>query len=238
MLQVRLWYSDSRLTFDRYSMMSKDVWHIKVCTNLRKLTCGGTVRRRFDHRKRIWPTKAISRPVITAVSKLTTKGTTSSKASFWRCSYIKAVSTLGIQKHVVFEDSTTGLLSARGTSPKVIVAVDLYGTHQQKLRSNGAHMVIENFTDLAVETIMNYSQKDEIVSLERIIHNSVRKTIARPLIMQVSGRYADLVFIESWLRLSHIQGPCSRSHKQTQGRLHCGRSTCRFGFMPCSCLWS
>lgn len=94
--------------------------------------------------------------------------------------YQKAKEFLKCDKVIIFEDSNTGFLSARGVSPQCIVGINSHGRPEQHLRELGAHLVIGDFRNLSVSFVLGYPIENQIVLLEKKIMNSI------------SGRFPDL----------------------------------------------
>ena len=69
--------------------------------------------------------------------------------------YRKALDRYGIQnkKAIIFEDSNTGLLSANGVSPRVIVGIETIYTAEE-LIANFANITIPNYTGVNIQNII------------------------------------------------------------------------------------
>lgn len=96
--------------------------------------------------------------------------------------YITAASKFEapLSKCIVFEDSKTGLLSAKAASPKLIVGVEsLYSSDDLLL--TGASLSIKNYIDLDVSSIIKH-QHFEVHKLKSYIKQSINLEISDVLI--------------------------------------------------------
>lgn len=87
--------------------------------------------------------------------------------------YQKAKDFFKCEKVIVFEDSGTGLCSARGVSPHCIVGVNSHMKDEGVLRQQGAHIVVSDFSGLLVSDVLSHESEDRVVVLERRIRDSV-----------------------------------------------------------------
>lgn len=80
--------------------------------------------------------------------------------------YIKAIQFFNTNnnKCIIFEDSKTGLLSARMSNPKCIVGIPTYFDHD-KLIKIGADIVIDDFSNINIHNIISFqNNKDSLLT--------------------------------------------------------------------------
>jgi len=91
--------------------------------------------------------------------------------------YIEAMKKYNIpsNKTIIFEDSTSGLLSARLSNPLCIVGITTnYDEHN--LRICGANVIIDNYIDMDIDLLKNYNGLTDVY-IKRLICNSMRLDI-------------------------------------------------------------
>jgi HAD superfamily hydrolase (TIGR01509 family) len=91
--------------------------------------------------------------------------------------YIKACRTFNIptSKSFVFEDSKTGILSGRNTNPKCLIGIQtLYD--ENTLYNLGANIVINNFKNIDITSLLNYVPKLND-NLECYIKNTLKEDV-------------------------------------------------------------
>lgn len=86
--------------------------------------------------------------------------------------YQAAKEQSGFTRVVVFEDSKTGLLSARGISPHCIVGIRTQIQDETVLRQHGAHRVVDNFQGLSPTDLLTHPT-DPVQPWETMIRESV-----------------------------------------------------------------
>lgn len=87
--------------------------------------------------------------------------------------YQKAKNILMCDKVVIFEDSSAGFLSARGVSPRCLVGINSHNRPEHELKELGAHIVIDNFSSLSVSDVAGHQTDNQIILLEKKIHDSI-----------------------------------------------------------------
>jgi HAD superfamily hydrolase (TIGR01509 family) len=81
--------------------------------------------------------------------------------------YKKAIEKYNIanNKCIIFEDSKSGILSAKNTNPKILVGLEtIY--NKEELINNGVNLSIKNFCNLDINTLLNY----KISNIEYLQH--------------------------------------------------------------------
>lgn len=92
--------------------------------------------------------------------------------------YINAINFFNITNKncFIFEDSKSGLLSAKATTPKAIIGLDYYNNNRYNLLQNGANFTINDYYD---ENLLNYildgNYYDINCNLKQYIHNTLIK---------------------------------------------------------------
>jgi len=69
------------------------------------------------------------------------------------------------EKTIIFEDSKTGFLSAKGTTPKCIVGLETNYGHDEIIK-NGANISINNFTEITLDDLLcndNFNHKKKLI---------------------------------------------------------------------------
>ena len=91
--------------------------------------------------------------------------------------YIEAMKKYNIRsdKTIIFEDSNSGLLSARLANPQCIVGITT-NYNEKELRICGANIVIDNFIDLDIDNLKNRNDIT-IVDIKKFIRNSLNLEI-------------------------------------------------------------
>jgi len=86
--------------------------------------------------------------------------------------YIKAIEKYNIpnNKCIIFEDSKTGILSGKGTNPKLIVGIET-NYDKNELENIGVNLSIKNYTNLNIESLIN-NQSNIINYLKNTIKKS------------------------------------------------------------------
>jgi HAD superfamily hydrolase (TIGR01509 family) len=86
--------------------------------------------------------------------------------------YLKACEVLNISndKVIIFEDSKSGLLSAKGIFPKKIIAIDI-GYDSDIYQELGVTHVIKNFEELKVENLLENKTNEDYYKYEKLKNN-------------------------------------------------------------------
>ena len=87
--------------------------------------------------------------------------------------YQKAKEQLKCPKVIVFEDSGTGFLSARGVSPHCLVGINSHGRSEHVLRQYGANLVVNNFLTLSIPEILTHQTEKQLTTLQNRIKESL-----------------------------------------------------------------
>jgi len=92
--------------------------------------------------------------------------------------YLKAIEYFNINnnKCFIFEDSNSGLLSAKGTKPKCIIGIDYFNNNEYMLKKIGANIIINNYDINLYDKLIKYNNnyKNEIDNLKNNIFNSLK----------------------------------------------------------------
>jgi beta-phosphoglucomutase-like phosphatase (HAD superfamily)/GTP:adenosylcobinamide-phosphate guanylyltransferase len=92
--------------------------------------------------------------------------------------YLKAIEYFNTNnnKCFIFEDSNSGLLSAKGSKPKCIVGIDYFNNNAYMLKKNGANIIINNYDINLYDKLIKYNNnyKNEIDNLKNNIYNSLK----------------------------------------------------------------
>lgn len=95
--------------------------------------------------------------------------------------YLRAIDYFNIKKNkcFIFEDSNSGLLSAKGAKPKCIIGIDYFKDNESILKKNGANIVINNYYINLYDTLMEYNNnyEEEINTLKNNIYNSLKNSL-------------------------------------------------------------
>ena len=85
--------------------------------------------------------------------------------------YIKAIEYLGISnsKTIIFEDSTSGILSAKGVFPKCIYGI--VNNNKDYLIEIGTDIQIDNYENLNISDIINFSRND-LSFVKNLVYNN------------------------------------------------------------------
>jgi putative hydrolase of the HAD superfamily len=111
--------------------------------------------------------------------------------------YIKAIKRYNIQnnKSFIFEDSKTGLLSANGVCPKLLIGLEtIYDTNE--LKGFGCDLTIENYMSLSINDLINNENTNIKYLKKLIIQNSIITNIKYILIDEYKlkgGFIADVI---------------------------------------------
>lgn len=120
--------------------------------------------------------------------------------------YQIAKNILKNDKVIVFEDSCTGLLSARSISPKFIVGINTHGCDEKTMKQYGANIVINNFNEINVPFFMNHHIENPTVCLEKKIMESISERFpdldhVMVLSNKLKGGYiADVVRVDLFMK--------------------------------------
>lgn len=95
--------------------------------------------------------------------------------------YLKAIKYFNTtnNKCFIFEDSNSGLLSAKGAKPKCIIGIDYFKTNENMLIKNGANIIINQYDISLYNKLIDYNNKYEIETnnLKNNIYNSLKNTL-------------------------------------------------------------
>lgn len=92
--------------------------------------------------------------------------------------YIKAINFFNIKNnnYYIFEDSKSGLLSAKGTTPKAIIGIDYYNDNFKNLLHNGANIIINDYSDEnIIDYILSFDDFNNNRELKKNIYNLLVK---------------------------------------------------------------
>lgn len=114
--------------------------------------------------------------------------------------YFRAIQKYGIDndKCIIFEDSKTGILSALGINPLLIVGVETIYNNNELIKY-GVDLSIKNFIDLNVDNLINYKTKyrDFITNIKNNIKNNISITNIKDIIIDnqklKGGFIADII---------------------------------------------
>lgn len=94
--------------------------------------------------------------------------------------YLKAIEYFNTNnnKCFIFEDSNSGLLSARGSNPKCIIGIDYFNINEYLLKKNGANIIVNKYDINLYDKLMAYdnNHENEINDLKNNIYNSLKNT--------------------------------------------------------------
>lgn len=95
--------------------------------------------------------------------------------------YLKAINYFNTtnNKCFIFEDSNSGLLSAKGAKPKCIIGIDYFNDNEMTLKKNGANIIINRYSIDLYDKLIEYNNNYEIEinSLKNNILNSLKNTL-------------------------------------------------------------
>ena len=125
--------------------------------------------------------------------------------------YLKAMKFFNIpsNKTFIFEDSQTGLLSAKHSYPKCIIGVDYFGNNEKCMRNNGANIVIPNFScEKLYSNIMEFNNNDNesiINNIRNCLHKSldIKEIICNNMTLK-GGYISDVVCVDVVLTNNQI----------------------------------
>jgi len=93
--------------------------------------------------------------------------------------YLYAIEYFNVKnnKCFIFEDSNSGLLSAKGAKPKCIIGIDYFNNNEEKLKKNGANIIINKYNINLYDLLMEYNNTydEEINILKYNIYDSLKK---------------------------------------------------------------
>jgi beta-phosphoglucomutase-like phosphatase (HAD superfamily)/choline kinase len=90
--------------------------------------------------------------------------------------YRKAKELLQCKEVIIFEDSGSGFLSARGISPKCLVAINSHNYSKEVFDEYGADLIINNFLSIPygiIPELLSVTLKNNLKSLEQKIIESI-----------------------------------------------------------------
>jgi HAD superfamily hydrolase (TIGR01509 family) len=87
--------------------------------------------------------------------------------------YLKALELLNLpsEKCFIFEDSNTGILSARSVAPKCIIGITTNYSSEDLINSS-VNLTINDYNNIDINNLISY-QNNEIVNIEKYIRQSV-----------------------------------------------------------------
>jgi HAD superfamily hydrolase (TIGR01509 family) len=93
--------------------------------------------------------------------------------------YLEAIDYFNIKNnnYFIFEDSDSGLLSAKSANPKCIIGIDYFNNNLNNIIKNGANIVINNFIDDSNNNLL-----DKILNYNVISNNEKLKIYIRELL--------------------------------------------------------
>ena len=90
--------------------------------------------------------------------------------------YLKAIEYFKIdhKKCFIFEDSNSGLLSAKNVYPRQIIGIDYFDNNSLNLINNGANIIISEYNNNLYDTLINIKNSDNFNDdLKKYIFNSL-----------------------------------------------------------------
>ena len=117
--------------------------------------------------------------------------------------YIKALNLLNISnnKAIIFEDSKSGMLSAKSVFPMSIVGIDS-SNNRQMLLDLGSNIIVKNFSNISIDNILfNHNHSLELDNLKKLLYDNLSyKYNIKDIIIQDNklkgGFIADIVAID------------------------------------------
>lgn len=118
--------------------------------------------------------------------------------------YIKALNLLNIpnNKAIIFEDSKSGMLSAKSVFPMSIVGIDSSNNHNNRkmLLDLGANIILKNFLNVSINNIL-FNNSPELDNLKKLVYDNLSyKYNIKDIIIQDNklkgGFIADIVPID------------------------------------------
>jgi HAD superfamily hydrolase (TIGR01509 family) len=140
--------------------------------------------------------------------------------------YLKAMKFFNIpsNKTFIFEDSQTGLLSAKHSYPKCIIGVDYFGNNEKCMRNNGANIVIPNFScEKLYSNIMEFNNNDNesiINNIRNCLHKSldIKEIICNNMTLK-GGYISDVVCVDVVLTNNQILNMIFKKENKTENML-------------------